>query len=82
MKPIIVAILIVAAFAFFAYNIWNLIKILRIGKYEMRFDNIPERIKLVLIYVFGQKRLVKNYTFAGVAHFMIFWGFIIITDIY
>ncbi len=79
MKPIIVAILIIAAFAFFAYNIWNLIKILRIGKYEMRFDNIPERIKLVLIYVFGQKRLVKNYTFAGVAHFMIFWGFIIIT---
>lgn len=45
----------------------------------MRFDNIPERIKKVIIYVFGQKRLVKNYTFAGVAHFMIFWGFVIIT---
>jgi Fe-S oxidoreductase len=79
MKPIITAILIIAAFGFFAYNIGNLIKILRIGKYEMRFDKIGERIKLVLIYVFGQKRLLKNYTFAGVAHFMIFWGFVTIT---
>lgn len=45
----------------------------------MRYDNIGERMKLVLIYVFGQKRLVKNYTFAGIAHFMLFWGFLIIT---
>ena len=79
MKPIIMSILIVAAFGFFFYNIYNLIRILRIGKYVMRFDNIPERIKKVLIYVFGQKRLLKNYTFAGVEHFMIFWGFVIIT---
>ena len=49
------------------------------GKYETRFDNIGERIKRVLIYVFGQKRLVTNYKFAGIEHFMIFWGFVIIT---
>jgi len=79
MKPIIMAFLIIFAFGFFLYNIYTLIKVLRIGKYEMRLDNIPERIKKVIIYVFGQKRLVKNYTFAGVAHFMIFWGFVIIT---
>lgn len=79
MKPTIMALLIIFAFGFFLYNIYTLIKTLRIGKYEMRFDNIPERIKKVIIYVFGQKRLVKNYTFAGVAHFMIFWGFVIIT---
>jgi len=79
MKPIIMAVLIIAAFGFFSYNIYNLIKLLRVGKYEQRFDNIKERIRLVLIYVFGQKRLVKNYTFAGIEHFMIFWGFVIIT---
>ncbi|MGB2692055.1 MAG: (Fe-S)-binding protein [Thermodesulfobacteriota bacterium] len=79
MKPIIVALLTIFAFGFFFYNIYTLIKVLRIGKHEMRYDNIPERIKKVLIYVFGQKRLVKNYTFAGIAHFMIFWGFVIIT---
>ena len=79
MKPTIMALLIIFAFGFFLYNIYTLIRVLCIGKYEMRFDNIPERIKKVIIYVFGQKRLVKNYTFAGVAHFMIFWGFVIIT---
>lgn len=79
MKPIIMAILIIAAFGFFFYNIYNLVKILRLGKYEPRFDNIGERIKRVLIYVFGQKRLVTNYKFAGIEHFMIFWGFVIIT---
>ena len=78
MKPIFMAILIIFAVGFFLYNIYTLIKVLRIGKYEMRFDNIPERIKRVLIYVFGQKRLVTNYTFAGIAHFMLFWGFLII----
>ena len=79
MKPIIMAFLIIFAFWFFLLNKPAPIKVLRIGKYEMRLDNIPERIKKVIIYVFGQKRLVKNYTFAGVAHFMIFWGFVIIT---
>ena len=73
------AILIIAAFGFFFYNIYNLLRILRLGKYETRFDNIGERIKKVLIYVFGQKRLVTNYKFAGIEHFMIFWGFVIIT---
>ena len=79
MKPLIVSVLIVAAFAFFAYNIYNLIRTLSIGKMEVRWDRMGERIKAVLIYVFGQRRLVKNYTFAGVAHFTIFWGFLIIT---
>ena len=79
MKPIIMAVLITTAFAFFFYNIYNLIKILRLGKSEMRFDNLTERFRRVLVYVFGQKRLLKNYTFAGIEHFMIFWGFVIIT---
>jgi nitrate reductase gamma subunit len=79
MKPIIMAILIIAAFGFFFYNVYNLFKLLRLGKYDNRFDNIGERVKRVLIYVFGQKRLVTNYKFAGIEHFMIFWGFMIIT---
>ena len=79
MKPTIMALLIIFAFGFFLFNIYTLIRTLQIGKYDMRFDNIPERIKKVGIYVFGQKRMVKNYTFAGIAHFMIFWGFVIIT---
>ncbi len=79
MKPLIMSILLVLAFGFFAYNIYNLVRLITLGKKkDDRFDNIPERIKRVLIYVFGQKRLLK-YRFAGTEHFMIFWGFVIIT---
>lgn len=79
MKPLIMSILLVLSFGFFAYNIYNLFRLIMLGKKkEYRFDNIPERIKRVLIYVFGQKRLLK-YRFAGIEHFMIFWGFVIIT---
>ncbi len=80
MKPLIMSLILIIAFGFFAYNIYNLIKLIRLGKKEdNRLDNIPERIKRVLIYVFGQRRLLRFYTFAGVEHFMIFWGFVIIT---
>ncbi len=79
MKPVVLAILVVAAFAFFAYNIYNLIRLLTIGKPEVRWDRVGERIGKVLVYVFGQRRLVRNYRFAGIEHFMIFWGFVIIT---
>ncbi len=72
--------LLVASFGFFFYNIYNLIRLLRLGKKEdNRFDRIGERIKRVFIYVFGQRRLWQNYTFAGIEHFMIFWGFIVIS---
>ncbi|MEM4658601.1 MAG: (Fe-S)-binding protein [Candidatus Methanosuratincola sp.] len=79
MKPIILSILLVAAFGFFFYNIYRLVRLLSLGKMEKRWDRIPERIKALIVYVFGQKRLVKNYTFAGTEHFIIFWGFLIIT---
>lgn len=80
MKPLIMTVLLVASFVFFAYNIYNLIRLLRLGKKEdNRLDRIGERMKRVLIYVFGQRRLWQNYTFAGIEHFMIFWGFIIIS---
>ncbi len=78
-KSIIMILLLIAAFGFFAYNIYNLIKLITLGKKEdNRFGDIPTRIKKVLIYVFGQRRLFK-YKFAGLEHAMIFWGFIIIT---
>lgn len=78
-KSVIMILLLIAAFGFFAYNIYNLVKLITLGKKEdNRFDNIPLRIKKVLVYVFGQRRLFK-YRFAGLEHAMIFWGFVIIT---
>jgi len=47
-------------------------------KPSLRTDRMMDRIKGILIYVFGQKRILKNYTWAGIEHFVLFWGFMII----
>ena len=71
-------LVLIAAFGFFAYNIRLLLRLITLGKKEdNRFDDIPQRIRKVIVYVFGQKRLFK-YRFAGIEHAMIFWGFVII----
>lgn len=80
MKQLIMSLLVAASFGFFAYNIYNLIRLMRLGRKEdARFDNIGERVKRVLVYVFGQRRLWQNYTFAGIEHVLIFWGFLVIS---
>ncbi|HEX3035877.1 MAG TPA: heterodisulfide reductase-related iron-sulfur binding cluster [Thermodesulfobacteriota bacterium] len=87
MKPIIMVILLILSFAFLAYSIYRLVRRVQLGKRPVGegagqvkpFDSVGERIKNVLVFVFGQKRLLKFYTFAGVEHFMLFWGFVIIT---
>lgn len=56
---------------------YKLVKILLLGAKEDRFDQIPERLKGVLVFVFGQKRVVREP--AGWGHFIIFWGFLLIT---
>ncbi len=46
---------------------------------SFRMDRMMDRTKGIFIYVFGQKRILKNYAWAGIEHFMLFWGFMIIT---
>ena len=43
-----------------------------------RSSQAPARWKSVMVYVFGQKRLFKD-KYSGPMHFLIFWGFIILT---
>ena len=74
---IITTILFLAAMGVFCYMVYGLVKILLLGAREDRFDRIGERIKGVLVFVFGQKRVVRDP--AGWGHFLIFWGFLFIT---
>ncbi|MCA9540895.1 MAG: (Fe-S)-binding protein [Myxococcales bacterium] len=47
---------------------------------EVRWDEIPTRIKNVLVYVLGQKRLPRNgYTYSGVLHIFIFGAFVVLS---
>ncbi|MFN3928273.1 MAG: (Fe-S)-binding protein [Thermoflexus sp.] len=47
-----------------------------IGKPEVRFDRIPERLKRVLVYVLGQRRVLRD-PMGGLSHASLFWGFVI-----
>ncbi|MFC1889659.1 (Fe-S)-binding protein [Thermodesulfobacteriota bacterium] len=74
---LLIALLFFGALGVFAYVVYNLYRILRLGTNEDRFDRIVERIKSVIVFVFGQKRVVREPS--GLGHFVIFWGFIFIT---
>ncbi|HET9719643.1 MAG TPA: (Fe-S)-binding protein [Solirubrobacteraceae bacterium] len=43
-----------------------------------RFDRIPERLRRTGIYAFGQMKFLKGEQPAGIAHALIFWGFVVL----
>lgn len=74
---ILTAVLFLGAVGVFGYVVYRLYKILMLGVAEDRFDRVGERIKGVLVFVFGQRRVIREPS--GWGHFIIFWGFLLIT---
>ncbi len=71
--------LIVVALALFAYRVTYLCRLMLTGKPAARWDDIPARLRAVLIFVLGQLRLLQGDFWPGLMHATIFWGFIILT---
>lgn len=74
---LLIVVLFLGAFGFFFSVVYRLYRILNLGTYENRFDRIGERIKSVLVNVFGQKSVLREPS--GLGHLIMFWGFIMIT---
>jgi Fe-S oxidoreductase len=53
-------------------------QVLRVARSEDRFDRIGERIKKVLVYAIGQKKMFDE-PFAGLYHILIFYGFLVVS---
>jgi Fe-S oxidoreductase len=70
-------LLLVAVSGFFVFILDKLYRILELGQPEDRFDHLGRRFKGVITFVLGQKRVVREPS--GWGHFLIFWGFVIIT---
>ena len=70
-------LILIAVFGFFLFTVDKLYRILELGQPENRFDQIGRRLKGVITFVLGQKRVIREPS--GWGHFLIFWGFIIIT---
>ncbi len=66
------------AFSLFVLKVFFLLRLMRLGKHENRFDKIGQRIRNMLIEVVPQRCNLKSVTkkdLAGIGHAFIFWGF-------
>lgn len=54
------------------YQLWH------IGKEKEKWNRWKERWKGLFIYVFGQRRVLRN-PFPGVSHLLLFWSFLILS---
>ncbi len=77
LHSVLFIIILILAFSFFIRNAKRLISYLRIGKPETRSDHLADRLKNVLVVAFGQSKLLRE-PLAGVMHFFIFWGFVVL----
>ncbi len=77
LRPIVFGFLFLVAFGCFGYSCSRLFSTLAIGKGDSRLDHLGARLKNILIIVFGQSKLFRD-PVAGLIHFFIFWGFIIL----
>ncbi len=75
-ESIIFAGLFIFALGFFFRNVYKLFALLCLGRWENRFDRLWTRFKTMLVYAFGQLRVISERF--GVNHFFIFWGFMVL----
>jgi Fe-S oxidoreductase len=76
-KLVALAMMAVAAFFFFKRSV-KLFLFIKAAKPYDRFDNPVARVKGVIVYALGQKRLL-NRAYGGLLHVMIFWGFCVLS---
>ena len=75
-ENVIFAILLVGGVLFFLKNAFRLLAMICLGRTENRFDRLIDRFKGMLVYGFGQLRVVSEKF--GVNHFLLFWGFLVL----
>jgi Fe-S oxidoreductase len=76
-RPLIFGFILTIAFVLFIYSCIRKFSILQIGQKDHRFDHITYRIITVVRVALGQSKLLRD-PLAGLMHFFIFWGFIIL----
>ncbi len=60
------------------YSLSRRFQVLRVGRSDPRFDRIRERIRHLLVYAIGQRKMFDD-RFAGVYHLLIFYGFLVVS---
>jgi Fe-S oxidoreductase len=76
-KNILFLFVLIAAFTFFAMSVRRIIRHLRLGQAEDRFDRPWERVKRTLVIAIAQSKILRE-PLAGIMHALIFWGFLVL----
>ena len=74
-SAIFAPILIFSLFVF-CCSCYRRLSLVTVGSADDRFDSTGERWKEMLLYAFGQKRVVSR--LFGINHFVIFWSFLVL----
>ena len=72
----IFAVLLVLAGALFVKELYRLFAMMCLGQWENRFDRLVARLGGMLVYAFGQRRVIREKF--GFIHLLIFWGFMVL----
>ncbi len=76
-RVVLFCLVFAAATGLFVRSSIRLVRSLCIGRKEDRFGDVGARLRNVLVVAFGQTRLLRE-PLAGLMHFFIFWGFVIL----
>jgi len=77
-QVMIFAVFFSVAVLFFIWSCWYRFRLVALGEPDNRFDHIGKRVWRMLVYAFGQRRvLTRSYPF-GLNHLVFFWCFIIL----
>jgi Fe-S oxidoreductase len=60
----------------FLRRVYLLLSMVLLGHSENRFDHLSTRVKALVVYGFGQARVVQDGF--GINHFFLFWGFVVL----
>ena len=77
MQHSIFAGLLLASLALFSYSCYRRLGLVGVGSDEQRCDQPWSRVREMLVFAFGQKRVLKRPF--GVNHGVIFWAFLVLT---
>jgi Fe-S oxidoreductase len=75
-SPAVFAPILIASLLLFAWSCYSRLRLVRLGRPENRTDNPGLRLWDMLLYAFGQKRVVARPF--GINHFVLFWAFMVL----
>jgi Fe-S oxidoreductase len=77
-SPVVFPIILAIGLLVFAGIMAFRARLLVAARPAARLDRIPERIKGTLLYGFGQKKFLRGEQPSGIAHALVFWGFLVL----